>query len=361
MSFNTLSEENKDFVVKLYSLKAGLSLLSLEADKTRIEEEKDKFIKGCIEDKKNQLDGLKRTFASLSQEIDKKEQIVKNGRKAFLTRLIIGLGLLASLVILGLPTLLIAAAIMSIIISIDVVLASVGIIGLVLGFVGVFIAGLALINGSVKKIAPLSVKNDLANLKELRESKAEEIKSTEALLAGEEAALSKHSVNHEKLIREYKERAEEIYTTLVQDYDDVLEKRDWVNLDYVIYVYETGRADNLMSALHLLDEEKRYEGIITAIDRASAAISDNIRSSISAMGERFAMNMQALGDRIETNGRKIRDTIREASADASRCAAEINSSVAMQNALLEKSNVNSTKLADDMNYLVDRYRLTGRF
>ena len=60
MSFNTLTEENKEFIVKLYSLKAGLSLLSLEADKTRIEEEKDKYIKDCIENKKYKLEGMKR-------------------------------------------------------------------------------------------------------------------------------------------------------------------------------------------------------------------------------------------------------------------------------------------------------------
>ena len=356
MSFNTLTEENKEFIVKLYSLKAGLSLLSLEADKTRIEEEKDKYIKDCIENKKYKLEGMKRNLEGLSQQIEKNEAVVKNGKKAFLTRLIIGLCLLVACPVVGLPLMLICAVIM----SISMTLAFPLMAFMFIFIIGSFIAATVLIDRSFKKIAPKFVRLELEKLRAAREEQAAEVSSLEALLAEDEAAFKKHAENHEKLLQEYKERSQEIYATLVQDYDDVLEKRDWVNLDYIIYVYETGRADALMAALHLLDEEKRHEGILAAISHASAEISQNIRSSIEIMGDRLAMNMQTLGDRIEANGRKTRETILEASAESSRQASALNSSVAMQNALLKKSNATSAQLAGDMNYVVERYKLMGR-
>jgi hypothetical protein len=356
VSFKTLSEENKEFIAKLYSLKAGLSLLSLEADKTRIEESKDKYIKDCIENKKYKLEGMKRNLAGLSQQIEKNEAIVSNGKKAFLIRLIIGLCLLVACPVVGLPLTLISAVLM----AISTMLAIPFMAFMFIFIIGSFIAGTVLIDQSLKKRAPKFVKVELERCREAHEKQASEISSLEALLADDEAAFRKHAENHEKKLQEYKERSQEIYTALVQDYDDVLERRDWANLDYIIYVYETGRADALMSALHLLDEEKCHEGILAAINYASAEISQNIRSSIEIMGERLAMNMQTLGDRIEANGRKTREAIAGASAEASRYASALNSSITVQNALLEKSNVTSAQLAGDVNYVVERYKLTGR-
>ena len=48
------------------------------------------------------------------------------------------------------------------------------------------------------------------------------------------------------------------------------------------------------------------------------------------------------------------------SSKAAHNASKIASGIEMQNALLDKSNVTSAQLASDMNYMVERYKLTGR-
>lgn len=88
-------------------------------------------------------------------------------------------------------------------------------------------------------------------------------------------------------------------------YCEILHKSDWENIDYIIYVFVTGRADTLKEALHMVDEQRRAEMIVGAIDMASNYLANNISSTIYLMRNELSSSF----NQITTHLANIRNSI----------------------------------------------------
>ncbi len=81
-------------------------------------------------------------------------------------------------------------------------------------------------------------------------------------------------------------------------YCGMIHKSDWENLDYIIYVFVTGRADNLKEALHLVDEQRRAEMIVNAIGMATNYLASNISSTIQSLRGELLMSMKEISSNL---------------------------------------------------------------
>lgn len=73
------------------------------------------------------------------------------------------------------------------------------------------------------------------------------------------------------------------YASLVQAFKNVLDPRDWQNIDLVIFYYETGRAESMKEALQQVDRQRQNENLIKAVRDASSQISMTISHSIDGL------------------------------------------------------------------------------
>ena len=356
MSFNTMTDENKEFVIGLYGLKTSLSMLSNEADRLRAAEEREKNLRESVELKQYRKNELQKRYDDVlakKKMLDAKSALDK---AAMIRNIIIGAILFVGSLLSILPFTLIAA--------LSVSLGSVG-IALAVFFIGfgiifaMFIVGLILLKKGIFNSARKLVLNELVSLeKQVAERKAE-LDSLSAELEKEETAYNEYYTEFKATCRDCAEKSKVIYEATYATYNDILDNRDWGNVDYIIYVYETNRADTLPKALEILGTELRHQDILAAIDHASKEVQRTLTDSIGMLGAQIGAQMEALGNRIEKSNAVTTAVIREAAAAASAQASALRDGVTEQNALLKKSNVNSTFLVNDMHYLTERHKLYG--
>ncbi len=160
-----------------------------------------------------------------------------------------------------------------------------------------------------------------------------------------------------------------IYDTLVAKYKEMLDIRDWKYLDLIIFYFETGRADTLKEALQQVDRRVQANEIISAVRSASSSICSTINSSMSSLGgiiqtgfsnlsNQLAMQHQEqmgmlkeINTSIKANSKYLSDI----SAKVDNCneyLKKINTSSELSNALLTKINVDSTRIWDDVDYML---------
>ena len=87
-----------------------------------------------------------------------------------------------------------------------------------------------------------------------------------------------------------------VYTQLVKDYNSFLSTGDWQNLDYIIYLFETGRADSIKESLQLLDQVKRHEMIIVAMGH----ISNNIRAGFGELKSTMMNGFSSMSSQLRS-------------------------------------------------------------
>lgn len=74
-------------------------------------------------------------------------------------------------------------------------------------------------------------------------------------------------------------QARKINKSLVENYSQVLDERDWKYLDLVIYYFESGRAKTMQEALIQVDKQVRHEELIETIESATRQICRTIEIS----------------------------------------------------------------------------------
>ena len=145
----------------------------------------------------------------------------------------------------------------------------------------------------------------------------------------------------------------------------------------IIFYYETGRADTLKEALQQVDRQRQNEALIKAIKDASNQISSTIQRSLDQLQStmihcyqdlslqlknQHAQVMQRLS-RIQSDVHSLNESVKKANASIQNLSKTIEKSALesietissneyLQHALLEKINVNSVALVDDVNYLL---------
>lgn len=142
-----------------------------------------------------------------------------------------------------------------------------------------------------------------------------------------------------------KRNSETLFMVLQRQFSYILDMRDWQHLDLVIFYLETGRADSIKEALQLVDREVQTQRIANAIQQATAQICNTL-----------ALGFTVLQQTINSGFNMISRQIAASSANVSAQLASLTGAVNMNNALRAKANVSSEQLMKDVqalrNYIV---------
>ncbi len=138
----------------------------------------------------------------------------------------------------------------------------------------------------------------------------------------------------------------------------VLDPRDWENLDLVIFYMETGRADSIKEALQLVDKEKQTAAIINAVEKASLEIQGTIRTSVVQLGHLMTTCFGQLSMQMTRCFQEQNKLLRQQSSQLEGMSltlqqtnehlSEICSQEKIQNAFLSKISYSSLSLARDV-------------
>ena len=145
-----------------------------------------------------------------------------------------------------------------------------------------------------------------------------------------------------------------IASTLYENYSKILDMRDWENLDFIIYLFETGRVNNIKEALLIVDKERRKNEIVSAINNASTAISENINNGFTKLQESLNNRLNLLVKQVEKLSSNVVSLTQSIEIQAERIITDLNklnTTAEYGNALREKANISSTQLVNDMNYI----------
>ena len=142
----------------------------------------------------------------------------------------------------------------------------------------------------------------------------------------------------------------EMYSLIVREFSQSLpnlDQRDYKHVDLIIYLLETGRAETMKEALQQVDTYVHTEKIVQAIDNASQTISQCIMTNIQSLRNTIEKNTYALGEKTY-NVSTMSDNQAAFAKDLNEKLAKTNSSLEMQKALLEKSSVSSAEMANNI-------------
>lgn len=137
-------------------------------------------------------------------------------------------------------------------------------------------------------------------------------------------------------------------------YSDMLDMRDWANTDIIIFALETRRAENMKEALQVVDGERRTERIVAAVDDAGREICKSINTGLHRLQSEMTRCFGILGRIVALQGDRIATGMRGLSADIAAnnsYLAGLTTQASMNNALLAKANENCSALADNVTRL----------
>ncbi|MCH5162204.1 MAG: hypothetical protein J1G38_01795 [Clostridiales bacterium] len=124
-----------------------------------------------------------------------------------------------------------------------------------------------------------------------------------------------------------------IHKALQQEFDSLLDERDWKYIDYIIFALETRRVDNMKEALHYVDEEVRTNRIVNAMQQAATQICKTIIEQTSRLIAAMQICTAQLCATVEAVGARLSSKI-----------SHLTSAVELNNALIEKSSAPSEQL-----------------
>ncbi len=146
--------------------------------------------------------------------------------------------------------------------------------------------------------------------------------------------------------------------TLEKTYSKLLNPADWKNIDLCIFYLQTGRSDTIKESLQLVDRQRQTDEIVRAIDAASDRICTEIRGGFAALGSTMVTCLNALSYQMEV----VSNTLSSQHAETVRAlgtieenSAKVLSATQLNNALLEKANTSSERLLNDYKYVQSKY------
>ena len=86
--------------------------------------------------------------------------------------------------------------------------------------------------------------------------------------------------------------------TLENLYSKTLDQRDWMYLDLIIYYIETNRADTIKEALSMVDRERQTQQIVASVQQATNAICQTISSETSTLRQSISAGFTQLSSVI---------------------------------------------------------------
>ncbi|MBQ7761085.1 MAG: hypothetical protein IJ400_03410 [Clostridia bacterium] len=114
----------------------------------------------------------------------------------------------------------------------------------------------------------------------------------------------------EAIIKETCDCSISLHNALISEYSSTLDQRDWSNIDLIIYNVETGRADTLKEALQQVDNYRNTEKIVGAIKTATQAICNTISMEQDRMIRLVNNCTDAVNSRLSTIDSSVKDLIK---------------------------------------------------
>lgn len=151
--------------------------------------------------------------------------------------------------------------------------------------------------------------------------------------------------------------SEAVVFALQDKYGDLLSPSDWENLDLVIFYLNTGRADTIKECLQLVDRQRQTESIVDAIETASYRISNEINSGFQMLGRTMVTCFNALSEQVNSISVQLDNQhiqVMNALSNVENQNNTILTTAKLNAALSAKASVNSEKLVEDMNYVKTR-------
>ena len=140
-----------------------------------------------------------------------------------------------------------------------------------------------------------------------------------------------------------KDEFDSLYSYTKAAATNLLDERDWQHLDIVIYMLETGRADTIKEALQQADLFVRHNEIKEMVATAATVICATIQD-----------NFCELSNTVNTRLSEIKGTLSGINQHQKSIAVGMERLIGTQelnNALLQKANVSSERMAKDLSEL----------
>ena len=95
------------------------------------------------------------------------------------------------------------------------------------------------------------------------------------------------------------------YSALEKMYGNFLNVRDWKYIDYIIYTFETGRAESLKEALQLADREEQTQRIVETMQEATRRICETMKYNADRIQDSLQQNFAMISDKVAEESAKI--------------------------------------------------------
>lgn len=149
----------------------------------------------------------------------------------------------------------------------------------------------------------------------------------------------------------------EYYKALLQEFNPLLDERDWKNLDLVIYELETRRADSIKEALQLVDRELQTERIERTIGEATKAICYTVARGFTELQSTVKICCDRICDKLDDISLQLDNVMTLQAIQSIQLAgisgqlADLTDSVNVGNALQAKAHETSAQLCNDVHAL----------
>lgn len=354
-----MEKTKEEIVAELYALRAGLSVISQQADEVKGCEEKIASAKKESERRKDNIQKYNE-----QKELIKSRQIptfddynalyLKYYReekdKQGILRYILGIWGIFMFV----PGII--AGLLFAIFGVRFIFAAIGFAVAV----AVIIVFVVLCRNSVKKKAKKRAEDEVSRVRGERERHKQNVYAAEeacrqAVALYEEAEKSAFMSGEEngRIISVKSNESQILTEALEKQYNWLLQPADWQNIDLIIFYLQTGRADSIKESLQLADRQRQNDAIVNEIRRAAVSISNEIRSNFIALGQVMVQCFNSLSEQIDLQGRQLLDSLGDISAQNEK----LISSAKLQNALQAKANVTSEQLKSDLEFMQQRMGL----
>lgn len=400
-----MDKNKKELLAKLYTIKAGLSAISIEKDKVSKQENiLNNISKSIKEDESgvinmnNQINNSYSTINDYNSNEFKKEKL--NHKNIFVNVIAgIGAGALLSPIILivgsflyGLVCAAIGAdtspsfAFMSegggILFLYSLIICSFlgSIVGLIYGFV---------VEKKTQNTRNEELQQQENQNKQIIKNKQSELKdyingynAYNKSLDTNKTKYKNNLVVYDSVKKVSTTTANNMYKALYSQFNSFLDERDWKHVDLIIFYLETGRGDTLKECLQQVDRQVQVDAIISEIRKASNSICQTINRSINQLRVEMVGCFNNLSNQLNIQHKEIMGKLNDINKGISSINKNINdlnsaikdgnaimneisnnmNNIAnanyLQNALLTKISVDSMLLEKDMNYIVN-YKVPG--
>lgn len=346
-------QEKNALLTQLYALRAGMSVISTERDETDSLNHKLQL----VEQKEQQdLNMLLQTVKKKKEKLDIYEERAGDKTHAWLFILLL-IGEICAGIALAYLLFLGGKALCALEPKWWIVALLAGLLGWVCYFlavssiVGIFSLGKYLVERIQDEFddkeyiqeIPLNI---IKMRKEIEKLSAER-KNLQAIATKRKGALSSQ-------INQKANDCVWVSGALREQFSNVLDERDWQNVDLIIFYFETGRADDLKEALQLVDKQIQNDQIVNAVHMAGNNICTTIQEGMMGLQASMVQCFSLLSEQLISMQQTQQAQIASLEGTLQNLTGSLNNMVTatnLSNALQQKANTSSLQLAEDMRYM----------